>query len=320
MSETILVNAATVLAGASTAVVAHQMVVPGIQFRVVSDKAYTARFYVADTTFSSIANAAEISGTDDSHAATSGIVYDVDPGAYDYVACVVTNTAATQATVTIAAGYDLVAEAPTALFTVAEARLFVDAGDTPLSDSNDYPNAALIAAEAHIRELFESACDVSFIPTVATETIDGAWSRLVRVSRRNPAKELPRRPITVSAASIDGVALSVTQLAALKPYPDGRITRVDGASWSSSTSYQDLAVSITYTHGWATVPDQIKQAALMLCVRLLVGNDVPMNATSFSDGGATFSLTYAGAAPHWTGLAWVDAVLDRYRENRAVAL
>jgi hypothetical protein len=124
MAETVLINAATVLAGAASAVEAYQIAVPPeVDFRIVCDKAYTVRFYVANVDFALVASASELSGTDDTHAATTGIVYRIDAGSYDYVAAVVTNDDVVDAaTVTVAVGYDLVAEAATALFTVAEAR------------------------------------------------------------------------------------------------------------------------------------------------------------------------------------------------------
>lgn len=79
--------------GASTPVLAEWVAVPGVQFRVVCDRPYTARFYVADGDFTAIVDAVELPGTADSHAATTetGIVYAVDPGSYAYIACVVTN-------------------------------------------------------------------------------------------------------------------------------------------------------------------------------------------------------------------------------------
>jgi|GEM_PF-2721315 len=317
MSETVLIDAATVAAGAPTDVVAHFMAVPGIQFRVVCDNVYTARFYVADEDFTDVADAAELDGTADvEHAATTGLVYDVDPGAYDYVACVVTNEGVDDATVTVATGYELVAQAPTALFTVAEARAFVHRSVTPLADTSAFTDAAIIAEEAAVRELFTQACRIAFIPTEATETLDGNPSRVLRLGRHNPLREHPQRPVSVSAASIDGVALTATELENVKAYPSGRLARVDGASWTSSTGYQELAVEVTYVHGWASVPEQIKTAALLLMTRHLVGSDVPDEAVSFTDGGASYQFPRPGQAPHWTGYDAVDAVLRAFEEDR----
>ena len=211
------------------------------------------------------------------------------------------------------------------LFTLAEARAFVDGGGTPLADTAQYPDAAITACEVAIRELFTSACGIFFVPTSTTELLDGDFTHTLRTSARNPVSEVPQRPLTVTAASIDGIPLTAPELAAIKAHSDGTLVRTDGAWWGSSsawwggTIFQDLAVSVTITQGWASVPAEIKQAALMLAVRLLVGTDVPRNATSYTDGGASFNLTYAGQKPNWTGDAWIDAVLSRYCEDESVA-
>lgn len=323
MAESILVNGATVLAGAASAVEAYLIpVAPELDFRVECSEVHTINFWVANADFSAVSAASELAGTEEATVpattGTGGNVYRIDAGSYDYVAAVVTNDGAVPATVTIAAGYDLVAEAPSALFTVAEARAFTARGTTPLSDTVTYPNAAIIAAEAAIREGFEDAVGVALIPTSETITLDGCYSRSLRLPVKNPAIEIPRRALTVTAASIDGVALTVTELAAVKAHGDGRLVRTDGGTWSSGTGYQDLAVSVTVTHGWATVPHRIHDAALLLAVRMLVGSDVPEEAVSFSDGGASYQFPRAGRAPHWYGYDAVDAVLASFQENRVV--
>lgn len=205
-----------------------------------------------------------------------------------------------------------------ALFTEAEARAFVHRADIPLADTTLYPDAAITAAEAEVRARFIEACGVDFFPTAYTETLNGNASPVLRVSRKNPTREHPRRALTVSAASIDGTALTASELAAIKAHPDGRLVRTDGGTWSSSTGYQDLAVSVTYTVGWASVPAPIREAALLAAVVKLVGSDVPENAVSFSDGGASYQFARPGQAPHWFGIDAIDAVLQQYQENRVV--
>lgn len=204
------------------------------------------------------------------------------------------------------------------LFTVAEARAFVRRGTMPLADEATYSDALITAAEAATREGFTDAVGVALVPTSTTAVVDGNCSRCLKLPVKNPARESPRRALTVTAASIDGVALTATELAAIKAHPDGRLVRADGNSWSSSTGYQDLAVSVTVTHGWATVPLRIKDAALLLCVRTLCGSDVPDEAVSFTDGGASYQFPRAGQAPHWYGCDAVDAVLVAFQENRVV--
>lgn len=206
------------------------------------------------------------------------------------------------------------------LFSLTEARACVYRGATPLSDTSLYTDAAIIAGEAEIREMFETAIRRALIPTQAVERANGNATRVLTVAHRNPLRESPVRPLTVSAASIDGTALTATELAAIKAHHSGRLVRTDGGTWSSGSGYQDLAVLVTYWHGWQTVPERLRSAAKRLLIRYLVGSDVPEAAISFSDGGATYRFPRPGQAPHWTGVDEVDAVLLAYEEDRAVVV
>lgn len=112
VSEAVIIDAASVLAGASCAVDGFLIPSPpNIQFRAACDQVHSVRFYVANTDFSAIAAASRLSAyTETAVADTSGTlgnVYSIDAGSYDYCGCVVTNDSAVPATATVAAGYDL---------------------------------------------------------------------------------------------------------------------------------------------------------------------------------------------------------------------
>jgi hypothetical protein len=110
MAETTLVSAETVTAAASCTVEAYP--VPNacevVTFRVEADQTHTCKFYGAEDDFSAITAAALIHDeTRTGVASTSGTdgnLYLIDPGNCDWIACVVTNNAASaSATVTVAA-------------------------------------------------------------------------------------------------------------------------------------------------------------------------------------------------------------------------
>lgn len=204
------------------------------------------------------------------------------------------------------------------LFTVAEARALMDSGLLPLADPTKASDAAIIAAEAVVRQRFALACRTQFVPTVITETLDGNATNVLRVSFKNPALEIPRRKLTVSAAAIDDDDLTATELAAVKAHPNGRLVRTDGGSWSSSTGYQDLAVSVTYVYGWSAVPVTIERAALLYCVRILAQGELPLGAERYDDAHVGARFPYPGIRPHWTGDDEVDAILAEFEEDRAV--
>lgn len=201
------------------------------------------------------------------------------------------------------------------LFTVAEARAALESGTAPLADAGQFSDDAILDAEEIVRARFSKACRTAFLPTVVTETLDGNATNVLRVARKNPAHEIPRRALSVISASIDGTALTVTELAALKCSGDGRIVRTDGSSWSSSTSYQDLAVEVTYTYGWASVPDLIKRAALLYAIRILAQGELPLGARDYGETGPGPRFPYPGKRPHWTGDDEVDAILVEFEED-----
>ena len=204
------------------------------------------------------------------------------------------------------------------LFTIADARAF---NGEVLADSGAYSTAAILAKESEIREWFEDVCAVAFIPTIVTETLDGVYSPTIYVARHNPRKEAPRRPLTVIAASIDGVALTAGELSCLKAHPDGTLVRTDGGLWQSGSMYQDLAVSITYTHGWAAVPALIKLAALQILVTDLPGSNVPFSADRFDDGGMFVSFGRGdGFNGNWHRIPDVVKALRLYSEDGSVVV
>lgn len=127
--------------GASTPVLTEWVAVPGVQFRVVCDRPYTARFYGADGDFTTIVDAAELPGTADSHAATTetGIVYAVDPGAYNYIACVVTNDDAQLALITISTRQE--GEIQTEIQTEIQPEVVVEVVHTEPSTEPPWPGA-----------------------------------------------------------------------------------------------------------------------------------------------------------------------------------
>lgn len=205
------------------------------------------------------------------------------------------------------------------LFTVADARAFIDSGVLPLADTSQFTDEALTAAEVVVRKRFEAACRTAFLPTSITETLDGVLSDVLCVSHHNPVHEIPRQPLTVTAAAIDGTPLTAAELAAVKAHPDGRLVRTDGLAWSSASGYQDLAVSVTYTWGWTAVPELIKRAALLYCVRIIAQGELPEGAREdYASSGVMARFPYPGQRPHWTGDDEVDAILAEYEEDRVI--
>jgi len=305
MAETVLVNAAAVNAAASSAVVAYPIAVPPeVDFRVQCNVLHSVRFYVANADFATVAAGAIVSAYTEtavpSTAGTGGNVYRVDAGSYDYIACVVTNDGAVPSSVTVAVGYDLVAEAATALFTVAEAR-----ARPQLASATDFSDADIIAKELEIRSLFTNACKVDFVPTQhVDEYHDGYGTQSILL-------DWPRVTAITSASTRIGTtwtALTADEVAALQASVPGEVRWNDGY-WQPGIGN----VKVTYTAGYPDVPPLVKRAAIEVAVYELPPSNVPWQADGYDSGGTSYSWQkgdgYNGA---WSALPNVMLALRLY--------
>ena len=102
---------------------------------------------------------------------------------------------------------------------------------------------------------------------------------------------------------------SAGDLLDLAIYPRGRIVHRQGIF-----TYGYHNISVTYKSGLATVPGDLKRAALMVCVRRLAASDIPWESASGSfDGGINWTMTIDPTRNRWYGNDRVDGVLMRYR-------
>lgn len=190
-----------------------------------------------------------------------------------------------------------------ALFSVAEARAFQHGGEKPLVSPADYLDADITAAEVRINERFREICGVAFESTSRTVTLDGNGRREIML----PDTKI----ISVSACSVNGVAITASDV---KAYASGRLWRSIG--WPVGVTPQNI--SVTYNHGYATVPAPIKRAALKVAVRELVGTNLPDNAIQQVGELGTFRLATPGGEGYWTGIPDVDATLRLYARRKAL--
>jgi hypothetical protein len=198
-----------------------------------------------------------------------------------------------------------------ALFTATDARAFIVGDRKPLEDPAKYSDAAINAAAAGIAESFAAICGVAFVPTTTTATVLDAAGGDTLI--------LPHRRVTaISAAGYRGstgsdwTALTAGELTALE-MTDAGIVRWPGRSWPRGAGL----VRVTYTHGYAAVPYDIKRAALILCFRWLTGDVVGDRVLSLSNEmGQVTRFAVAGGSIGgtrlWFGYPEVDATLARY--------
>lgn len=127
---------------------------------------------------------------------------------------------------------------------------------------------------------------------------------------------LPERPVTaVAAISVDGTVLAAADWSwdgADKVYRGSRIDSVsinDGALSDGHWGGPHVQVEVTYTHGFPTIPDDIKAVCLAMADRAAAS---PGGVTQESVG--SYSVTYARTnGVHLA--ADEQAILDRYRKT-----
>jgi peptidoglycan/xylan/chitin deacetylase (PgdA/CDA1 family) len=195
-----------------------------------------------------------------------------------------------------------------ALFTVAEARAFANA---VLANTTDYATAAITDKADEILERFERRCGVRFVPASVTETLSGDGTSTLYLGQHNPVLERPRRPVVVSAVTVDGTALTATELLEVFCDCDGMMHR-NGSYWPATEPHN---VVVTYTVGWATVPYEIKRAALMVCVNEMPTNNWSDRATSVSDGVLNAQLLTEGVRGAVSSIPAVNDTLKTYDER-----
>jgi hypothetical protein len=209
-----------------------------------------------------------------------------------------------------------------ALFTVAEARAF-GKGELKESGAFSVSDATITAFEVAIRREFELIIGVALSATASIEYYDGDGSDELRLNHHNPRRESSPRPLTVSGISIvdeDGVETPFTagELAAVIKYPEKIALRQDVFEEGRQN------VKVTYTHGYVTAPDDIKQAAMRVMLLQppdgLVPGSAPDDAYEGSEGGVKWSRVKDPERGRWYGNENIDGTLRKHRSVEARAL
>lgn len=180
--------------------------------------------------------------------------------------------------------------ADAAYFTIAELR----AAYPELANAEKYTDAKLEAARVFAEQWFETAAHVAYVPRSATETLQGSGSRNLFLSTWAAV-----RPVT--AASIDGTALTAEELAELVTRPYGVVERA--LLWPAGSS-----IVVTYQHGYDAPEDLVVAAVMMLAVEHAKPSAIPARATSLSTDLGSYRISQADATGK-TGIPDVDAII-----------
>lgn len=174
--------------------------------------------------------------------------------------------------------------------------------EKPLDSVTNYPTANLITARTVAEIALEHACGVAFVPRYRRESkIDGDGTTEIVLQKP--------RPLSVTAASIGGTALTLTDVLL---YDDGRLYYANG--WT--TGRQN--VSVTYTHGHKYPPGNCGQVVAKLVKWLLVDSPISDRALSVVTSEGQQNLITAGVRNAIFSIPDANAFVDSYGYVRGV--
>jgi len=183
------------------------------------------------------------------------------------------------------------------LYTVAQARSL----DASMSVVANYPTADITAGRILVETEAEDILGFACVPRYRRVTLDGTGDRELHL----PDNYLR----SVISASIDGTALTSTELANLTVAEHRVISRPDGYQWT----WGRQNVIVAYTHGLDRAFDDIRKAAVRRA-RYWLDVDtagIPDRSTEYpTPDGNTYRLNQP--TPYKTGDNMVDAVYGRH--------
>jgi hypothetical protein len=184
------------------------------------------------------------------------------------------------------------------VFGLAEAR----SAHATLASTTTYPDAVLAGKRTGVEQEAERIAGRAFVPRFARFLLDGSGTSELVV----PDMDLRAVRAAATAARAGGTftTLSVDQLAAVAPLPEGVLARDDGATWPRGRRN----VLVEYEHGLGIPPVTVKDAAILRLRSYIAAarSAIPERAVSFTvTEGGIYRLAAAG--PHSTGWPEVDA-------------
>ncbi len=166
-------------------------------------------------------------------------------------------------------------------------------GRDRFAEPTEYRQAALVLdlASGEIRAWTRQTIDLVSNDSVV---LAGSWGTDLR---------LPEQPVvSVASVSVDGSALNssvdyVLTAGTLTFVGAGFASVRQGAARSSGSYWggNDTVVAVTYTHGFSTIPLEVKSATLSIAARLVSGGSAAGGGQVRSETIAGYSVTYANA-------------------------
>ena len=186
----------------------------------------------------------------------------------------------------------------------------VRALDSISGEASTFPAAELVDAIEYATAIIDDYCGASFVQRYQRDVLNGTNSQVIRLSQMFPE--------TLLSASVDGTALSGSELSDTALFEDGTIQRKDGV-WSYTSPGNKCIVE--YEHGsGVTAPNDIRWAAKTIARFHLLEqvSKIPSQATSINADFGQIVLAQPGMNRP-TPLPDVNVVLNRHRHRAPTA-
>ena len=181
--------------------------------------------------------------------------------------------------------------------------------DSLSGEASAYPTADLVSAITWATEVIDNYCGTSFVYRYHRDVLDGTDNDSIKLSELFPQ--------TILAGSIDGTALTATQISNLNKYTDG-VLRLKDDTWTFTPPGGQVIVDYEAGASKTPAPD-IAWAARTLArfYALELKNRIPSNAISITNEFGNVSLAQPGMNKP-TPLPDVNTVLNRHRHRAPV--
>jgi hypothetical protein len=198
------------------------------------------------------------------------------------------------------------------LFEIADFRVF----DPTFADSAKYPAATLRAARTAAERRFERHARVAYVPRC------GRWSGYAKgypvpigygIGYDAGVQRIEtrfNRVRTLRSVSLDGVAMSGSDLALLDYFEWGAIDRQPGDYWLDKQ-----LISVVLEHGYDYPPEPVSTAVMILAREYVMRSALSSRATVEATDVGFFRLSVAGPGKP-TGIPEVDSAIAEFGRRR----
>ena len=187
----------------------------------------------------------------------------------------------------------------------------VRAMDGLSGESATFPAADLVGAINYATAVIDDYCGASFVQRYKRDVLNGTDAQTIRVSEMYPT--------TLLAASIDGTALTASEISDCALFEDGSIRRKESV-WTYNLPGNKCVLEYEFGMG-TTAPEDIRWCARTLARFHLLEqvSRIPDRAVQIQSEFGSITLSQPGGFTRPTPLPDVNVILVKHRQRPPVA-